>query len=71
MSNKKLTEEIAEIKNSLDFMSEEVSTIVKQQKPLTGLMENICELKLIIKQRDQRIEFLEQRVRRLGAVLLS
>ncbi len=62
MSTKKLTEEKAEIKNSLNFMSEEISTTVKQQKTLTGLMEEIRELKIIIKQRDQRTELLEQRV---------
>lgn len=61
-SIKKLSEEMTEIKDSLNFMSEEIRTVVKQQKTLTGLMEEIRELKIIIKQRDQRIEFLEQRV---------
>lgn len=53
---------MAEIKVSLNFMSEEINRVVKQQKTLTGLMEEIRELKIIIKQRDQRIEFPEQRV---------
>lgn len=35
---------------------------MKQQKTLTGLVEEIHELKIIITQRDQRIELLEQRV---------
>lgn len=61
-NTKKLSEEMAEIKVSLNFMSEEISTVVKQQKTLMGLMEEIHELKIINKQRDQRIEFLEQRV---------
>lgn len=43
-------------------MCEEISTVVKQQKTLTGLVEEIRELKIIITQRDQRIELLEQRV---------
>lgn len=61
-TTKKLAEELAEIKNSLNFMSEEISEVVKQQRTLTGLMEEIRELKATIKHKDQRIEMLEQRV---------
>lgn len=59
---KKLTEEMTEMKNPLNSMCEEISIVVKQQKTLMGLMEEIRELKIIITQRDQRIELLEQRV---------
>lgn len=51
-----------EIKKSLNFMSEEISKMVKQQATLMGLKGGQCELRTMIEQRDQRIELLEQRV---------
>lgn len=54
-----------EIKKSLNFMSEEISKMVKQQATLTGLKGEQCELRTMIEQRDQKIELLEQRVKDL------
>lgn len=62
VTTKKLAEELEEIKKSLNFMSEEISKVVKQQATLMGLMGEVRELRVMIKQRDQRIELLEQRV---------
>ncbi|XP_061566781.1 uncharacterized protein LOC133420914 [Cololabis saira] len=58
---KKLAEELEEIKKSLNFMSEEISKVVKQQVNLMGLMEEVRELRNTIKIRDE-IERLEQRI---------
>lgn len=62
VTTKKLAEELEEIKKSLNFMSEEISKVVKQQATLMSLMGEVRELRVMIKQRDQRIELLEQRV---------
>lgn len=62
ITTKKLAEELEEIKKSLNFMSEEISKVVKQQVNLMGLMEEVHELRVTINQRDQRIELLEQRI---------
>ncbi len=61
VTTKKLAEELEEIKKSLNFMSEEISKVVKQAT-LMGLMGEVRELRVMIKQRDQKIELLEQRV---------
>lgn len=53
----KLAEELEEIlKKTFNFMSEE------KWPSLMGLMGEVCELRFMIKQRDQKIELLEQRV---------
>ncbi len=62
VTTKKLAEELEEIKKSLNFMSEEISKVVKQQATLMGLTGEVRELRVMIKQRDQKIELLEQRV---------
>ncbi|KAL7407651.1 hypothetical protein ABVT39_011735 [Epinephelus coioides] len=62
VTTKKLAEELEEIKISLNFMSEEISKVVKQQVNLMGLMEEVRELKATVKQRDQKIQLLEQRI---------
>uniref|UniRef100_A0A1A8CV30 Uncharacterized protein n=1 Tax=Nothobranchius kadleci TaxID=1051664 RepID=A0A1A8CV30_NOTKA len=59
---KKLAEELEEIKQSLNFLSEEISKVAKQQANLMGLMEELQELKASIKQKDQKIERMEQRI---------
>lgn len=51
----KFAEEVEEIKKSLNFMSEEISKMVKQQATLMGEQR---ELRTMIEQRDQRIELL-------------
>lgn len=51
----KFAEEVEEIKKSLNFMSEEISKMVKQQATLMGEQR---ELRTMTEQRDQRIELL-------------
>lgn len=58
----KLAAEMSDIKASLKSMSKDISELVEQQKKLSGLMVEIQQLKAIIKQKDERIEFLEHRV---------
>lgn len=62
ITTKMLAEELEEIKKSLNFMSEEIIKVVKQQVNLMGLMEEMRELKATVKQRDQKIQLLEQRI---------
>ncbi|KAK7172480.1 hypothetical protein R3I93_002554 [Phoxinus phoxinus] len=52
-------EEIEEIKKSLDFLSEEISTVSKQQKTIIDLMGEIKELKKQNEEKDKRITSLE------------
>lgn len=54
--------EIEEIKKSLDFLSEEISTVSKQQKTIIDLMSEIKELKKQNEEKDKRIASLECRV---------
>ena len=51
-----------EIKQSLNFMSGKISKVATQQSKLLGLMEEVRELKLAIKEKDKRIGDLERRV---------
>lgn len=60
--NQQNEEEMEEIKQSLNFMSGEISKVAKQQSKLLGLMEEVRELKLTIKEKDKRIGDLERRV---------
>jgi len=60
MPPKKLSgfsEEMEEIKQSLNFMSEEISKVAKQQTQLLGLMEEVFELKKMIREKDEKISF--------------
>lgn len=58
----KKNEEIEEIKKTLDFLSEEISTVSKQQKSIIDLMSEIKELKKQNEEKDKRIASLECRV---------
>lgn len=55
-------EEICEIKESLNFMSEEISKVVKQQGKLLDLMEEVKQLKILVKEKDRIITGLERRI---------
>ena len=61
-TTKRLAEELEEIKKTLNFMSEEISKVVKQQASLMGLVEEVRELKATIKLKDQKIHLLEERI---------
>lgn len=43
-----------EIKLSLNFMSEEISKVAKQQSVLIGLMEEVKELKIKLIEKDKK-----------------
>ena len=58
-------EELAEIRETLDFMSEELSTVAKQQALLLALMDDIKQLKQIIQEKDAKINGLESRIDQL------
>lgn len=62
MATKKLAEDLEEIKKSLNFMSDEITKVVKQQTDLMGIMEEIKELRELVTLRDKKIEQLEQRI---------
>lgn len=63
MSTNKLAEDTEEVKKkSLSFMSEELSKVVRQQMGLEDLMEEVKQLKAVIKEKDKKIEELERRV---------
>lgn len=62
VSMKKLAEELEEIKGSLNFMSGEISKVVTQQAKLVGLLEDVRVLKASLRQRDEKIDKLEQRI---------
>ena len=62
MATKKLAEDMEEVKKSLNFMSEELSKVVKQQVGLLDLIDEVRQLKAVIKEKDMKIEDLERRV---------
>lgn len=55
-------EELEEIRKSLNFMSDEVSKVAKQQAMLLDLMDEVKQLKNLVKEKDKRIEGLERRI---------
>ncbi|KAJ8337087.1 hypothetical protein SKAU_G00383070 [Synaphobranchus kaupii] len=59
------SEEMEEIKQSLNFMSEEITKVAKQQTQLLGLMEEVRELKKMVLEKDKDISLLERRVNEL------
>lgn len=59
------SEEMEEIKQSLNFMSEEITKVAKQQTQLLGLMEEVRELKKMVLGKDKEISLLERRVNEL------
>lgn len=58
-------EEIDEIKNSLNFLTEKVSDVSTQQKDLLKLLDEVKHLRLLNDQKDKKIEELERRVEEL------
>uniref|UniRef100_A0A1A8PAD9 Uncharacterized protein n=1 Tax=Nothobranchius rachovii TaxID=451742 RepID=A0A1A8PAD9_9TELE len=56
------TEDLEEIKRSLNFMSGELSKVTSQQDRLLRLMEEVKELKILLTEKDKKISALEQRV---------
>uniref|UniRef100_A0A1A8S4V6 Uncharacterized protein n=2 Tax=Nothobranchius TaxID=28779 RepID=A0A1A8S4V6_9TELE len=58
-------EELDDIKKSLNFMSEEITTIAKQQKLIIILIEDIKELRRQSEEKDKKIAMLEVRVAEL------
>lgn len=56
------SDSMEEIKRSLNFMSEELTKLSKQQEQLIGLMEEVKLLKVLLSDRDKRIAELEQKV---------
>ena len=62
MATKKLSEDMEEVQKSLNFMSEELSKVVKQQVGLLELIDEVRQLKAVIKEKDRKIEELERRV---------
>ncbi|ROL49332.1 hypothetical protein DPX16_15658 [Anabarilius grahami] len=66
MPPKKITsaveEELEEIRKSLNFMSDELSKVAKQRAMLLDLMDEVKQLKNLVKEKDKRIEGLEQRI---------
>ncbi|KAJ8344588.1 hypothetical protein AAFF_G00232760 [Aldrovandia affinis] len=57
-----IDEELEEIRKSLNFMSEEVSKVAKQQAILMELMDEVKQLKNLVKEKDKKIDGLERRI---------
>ena len=55
-------EEINDIKRSLDFLSEEITTVRLQQKSILDLVAEVKALQLQNEEKDKRLAFLENRV---------
>ena len=58
----KMEEEIEELKKSLSFVMDEMSTLTKKQAPVAGLLKEVEALKLAVKERDKKIVELEKRL---------
>ena len=62
-ANPGVEEELEEIRKSLNvFMSDELSKVAKQQGMLHDLMDEIKQLKNLIKEKDKKIDSLERRI---------
>lgn len=66
---KKLAEDMEEVQTSLNFISEKISKVAKQQMGLLDLL--VRQLKAVIKEKDKKIEELERRVTRMDDLLIS
>nr|XP_054587791.1 uncharacterized protein LOC129153061 [Nothobranchius furzeri] len=58
-------EKLEEIKESLSFMSEEITTVSKQQKEIMELVEEVKVLRIKNEEEDRKITLLEERVSEL------
>lgn len=56
------SEEVEDIKKSLDFITEEMTTVKTQQNRLMELLEEVKQLRLLNIEKDKRIAELERRV---------
>ncbi|CAL8395000.1 unnamed protein product [Boreogadus saida] len=65
MGTKKNKEAIDEIKKSLDFLTEEMSVVIKQQKMIMELVAEVKTLRIQNAEKDKRLDFLESRVQAL------
>ncbi|CAL8370339.1 unnamed protein product [Boreogadus saida] len=65
MGTKKNEEDIDEIKKSLDFLTEEMSVVSKQQKMIMELVAEVKTLRIQNAEKDKRLDFLESRVQAL------
>ncbi|KAJ8353946.1 hypothetical protein SKAU_G00215130 [Synaphobranchus kaupii] len=54
-------EEVDDIKKALEFLSEEVSAVSRQQKTIMGIVEEVKALRLQNSEKDRRIVLLENR----------
>lgn len=59
---KKVEEDLEEIKHSLNSLTSEIEKVNKQQGILMLMMDQIKELKNLIKEKDKTIQFLERKV---------
>lgn len=55
-------EELEEIRKSLNFMSDELSKVAKQQAMLLDLMDEVKQLKNLVKEKDKIIDGLERKI---------
>ncbi len=55
-------DKLEEIRKSLNFMSDELSKVAKQQTMLLDLMDEVKQLKNLVKEKDKKIEGLERRI---------
>ncbi|MEQ2241440.1 hypothetical protein ILYODFUR_025258 [Ilyodon furcidens] len=58
--NPGLEEELEEIKKSLNFMSGEITKAATQQEKRLNLMEKVSKLENMVKEKDKKIDNLEQ-----------
>ena len=58
-------DDIEELKNSLNFLTAEMSKLTKKQETMEEMMKEIKEIKIAIKERDQRIDDMEKRLQEL------
>lgn len=56
------TDDLEEIKRSLNFMSGELTKLTSQQERLIGSMEEVKSLKAMLTEKDRKIIVLEQKV---------
>lgn len=57
-----LEEELEGIGKSLNFMSDELSKVAEQQAMLLDLMDEVKQLKNLVKEKDKKIDSLERRI---------
>lgn len=56
MATMKLAEDVEEVKKSVNFMSEKITKVVKQQTSLMELIEEVQQLNAVIKKKIRRLK---------------